>query len=530
MNSSLTTQHQRLKSKKLVELFNEQSDRDQLFSIEAGGLYFDYSKNHIDENVVQTLCQFAQDQGMKEAVDALLNGESINNTEGRAAHHSALREPLNNSSISGEIQAVLKEIGDFVEVLHDQNWMGFSGQPIKDVVNIGIGGSDLGPRMVTQALSAFHRKMPKVHFVANIDGADLEDTLIALKPETTMFIVASKSFTTLETLNNALSARQWITSAGCKEVQLKQHFVAISSNVAAASAFGIAKENIFPMWDWVGGRYSLWSAIGLPIAIAIGMDNFRDLLAGAHAMDKHFRDAPLAENMPVIAALINHWYSHYWGASSQAILPYAQRLSRLPAYLQQLDMESLGKRVHKDGTDVDQPTGLVIWGAEGTNGQHSFHQLLHQGTQLIPVDFIAVKASMSQHQDQHQYLLACCLSQSQALLQGKTREQAGLELRAQDLPEEQVQLLIPHKVIPGNKPSNTILLDSLNPKSLGALIAFYEHRVFATSVLLDINAFDQWGVELGKQLGTPLYQALTGGESDSAWDNSTRSLIKRLKK
>lgn len=526
--SSLDQHYNNIKDKTLLDLFSAE-ERAQQFTLNMEGLSFDFSKNHITAEIIADLCKHADDVGMQAAIQALLDGEQVNNTEQRPAHHSALREPSNASSTSAEVQSTLNKMANFVQQIHQQQWLGFTDKPIDNVVNIGIGGSDLGPRMVVQALTAFHQAHHiKVHFVANIDGSDLEDTLKDLDPETTLFIVASKSFSTLETLNNALSARQWILNKGCKTEQLQQHFIAISTNTTAAQNFGITENNILPIWDWVGGRYSLWSAIGLPIALAIGMDNFKQLLQGAHEMDEHFRSAPMTQNIPVIAALLSYWYSHYWGSSSHVVLPYAQRLSRLPAYLQQLDMESLGKRVNKEGETLHYPTGLVIWGTEGTNGQHSFHQLLHQGTQIIPTDFIAVKEAMSPYQDQHNHLLACCISQSQALLQGKTLAQAKQELKKQGLDDKHIDFLAPHKVIPGNKPSTTIVIKALSPINLGKLIAFYEHKVYASSVLLNINAFDQWGVELGKQLGKPLYKALTTGAIDPSWDSSTKELLQHL--
>jgi len=530
VNNALLKQFDRVKEHTLLGLFQDQEHRAETLSITHEGITLDFSKNHITDETLNALCHFAREQNLSSAIQDLFNGEQINNTEQRPALHTALREPSKASETSKLVQAALNKMSDFVKKVHQGQCQGFSGQVIDNIVNIGIGGSDLGPRMVAQALSAYHVSSVKVHFVANIDGADLEDTVAQLNPDTTLFIVASKSFTTLETLNNALSARQWVLNAGCTEDDLHKHFIAISSNISAASEFGIAEDNIFPMWDWVGGRYSLWSAIGMPIALAIGMKSFRELLDGAHKMDKHFAETPLKDNMPVIAALLSYWYSHYWGATSHAVLPYAQRLGRLPAYLQQLDMESLGKSVKKDGTPTYSSTGLVIWGTEGTNGQHSFHQLLHQGTQLIPVDFIAVKKPMSSYDNQHQHLLACCISQSQALLQGKTLAQAEAELHEQGLNAAEVKALAPHKVIKGNKPSNMLLLEELSPHHLGALIAFYEHKVFASSVLMGINAFDQWGVELGKQLGKPIYKALTTEESNEYWDGSTLAIIQRLKR
>ena len=529
MENPLKEHFEHFKDQSLRDLINKDPERTHLFSINVDGLQFDYSKNYIDTKTLQSLCRFAHENKMQDAIDSLFLGDKINNTEQRAAHHTALRQPPSDTPTSHQVQKVLATMETFIESITQQQWRGYTNKNINTIINIGIGGSDLGPRMVAQALTPYHLPQLNIHFVANIDGAELEDVLLKANPETTLFIVASKSFSTLETLSNALSARQWLLDNHCEPSDLSKHFVAISSNIEAANQFGIAKENIFPIWDWVGGRYSLWSAIGLPIALSIGMKNFRHLLAGAHTMDKHFQQAPLNKNMPVIAALLSYWYSHYWGSTSYAVLPYAQRLSRFPAYLQQLDMESLGKRVNKEGRPISYPTGSVIWGTEGTNGQHSFHQLLHQGMQLIPVDFIAVKQPMSRYTDHHQHLLACCISQSQALLQGKSLAQAKEELHKQGLSDEAVKHLAPHKVIPGNKPSNVLIMDELSPQNLGGLIAFYEHKVYALSVLLDINAFDQWGVELGKQLGKPVHRALVTGEYDSNWDSSTLELIKTLR-
>jgi len=529
MNKILENLAKTMQSSTLLELFEQQANRAQDFTINVGSLHFDFSKNHITPEVITALCNTAREKNISHAIDALFTGKPVNTTEKRAALHSALREPTKDSEQSLLVQATLNKMDKFIECIHQQQWLGFSGKPISTIVNIGIGGSDLGPRVVTQALFAFRKENIALQFIANIDGADLADHLLHLDPETTLFIVASKSFTTAETLSNARNARQCMLDAGCSQSLLKQHFVAISSNIEIASEFGIDTDNIFPMWDWVGGRYSLWSAIGLPIALEIGMDRFRELLAGAHNMDMHFKSAPLEKNMPVIAALISHWYSVYWGASSHAILPYAQRMKALPAYLQQLDMESLGKGVTHTGETITTPTGSILWGTEGSNGQHSFHQLLHQGTHLIPCDFIAVKKTMSEYDAQHWYLLSCCLSQSQALLQGKTLMQAKDELAAKGLTQEEVDQLAPHKVIPGNRPNNIIIMDELTPFNLGELLAFYEHKVYSTSVLLDINAFDQWGVELGKQLNNDILQAINTGNINSEWDDSTIQLINYLR-
>ncbi|BFM08895.1 glucose-6-phosphate isomerase [Halioxenophilus aromaticivorans] len=514
----------------LKELFAQDPNRVEHFSMSAGSLYLDYSKNHLDAKALELLATQAKQSGLEDAIKALIGGEHVNNTENRPALHTALRcpaiSPADKTAVVAATQAQMRE---FVDKLSSGQWHGYNGKPITDVVNIGIGGSDLGPRMVVTALSQFQQSAVKVHFVANIDGADLSDALAGLHADTTLFVVASKSFSTLETRENALAARAWSLSHGCPESDLGKHYVAVSSNVPAAMEFGIDEANIFPMWDWVGGRYSLWSAIGLPIAIALGMDNFDALLAGAANMDEHFASAPIEQNMPATLALIAFWYSATRGYQSQAILPYAQRMSRLPAYLQQLDMESLGKSVDRNGKPLTCDSGLVLWGTEGTNGQHSFHQLLHQGTRSVLVDFIASGKPMSPLDSHHSYLLANCIGQSQALLAGKSLAQAKQELLDAGKPEAEADQIAPHKVIPGNRPSNTLIIEQLDPTNLGALIALYEHKVYCLGVLWGLNPFDQWGVELGKQLGSAVYPALTGNECPAEWDGSTRNLVEKLR-
>lgn len=513
----------------LTNLFAKDPKRAEKYSLSVGQIFLDFSKNHIDEDIFEALCEIANDAKLPAWIQALYSGDLVNNTEHRPALHTALRTPeLCPSEKQAEVKAALEKVESLVNEVHTGQWLGHTGKAITDVVNIGIGGSDLGPRMVVTALKAFKNKSLEVHFAANIDGADLADQLEALNPETTLFVIASKSFSTLETRENALAARRWLLNFGCKHEQLQHHFVAVSSNISAAIEFGISENNILPMWSWVGGRYSLWSAIGLPIAFALGFDNFRRLLDGAAVMDRHFHDAPLKENMPAVLALLTFWYSSTQGYESQAILPYAQRLNRLPAYLQQLDMESLGKRVNHNGNPLDYNSGLILWGTEGTNGQHSFHQLLHQGTRKVLVDFIASIKPMSGLDSHHHYLSANCIGQSQALLAGKSFEQAYEELLESGKTEDEARKIAPHKVIPGNRSSNTLLLEQLTPESLGSLIALYEHKVYCLGVLWDLNPFDQWGVELGKQLGMKIYPALTSGECPDSWDSSTRSLIAKL--
>ncbi|WP_299581673.1 glucose-6-phosphate isomerase [uncultured Microbulbifer sp.] len=512
----------------LRELFATDPQRVENFSCEAAGIYLDFSKNHLRQDTLQLLIDYAEEQNLNSKISALLSGASINNTERRPALHTALR--FQGDAKTEHERAVADcrvQMQRFANKVHSKEWLGFNGKPIRHIVNIGIGGSDLGPRMVVEALTPWHRDRIHVHFVANIDGADLSDTLEDLNPEETLFIIASKSFSTLETRENALSARRWILAAGSNEKQLAQHFVAVSSNIVAAQDFGITPENIFPIWDWVGGRYSLWSAIGLPIILACGYSVYKALLAGAHSMDNHFAQAPLQENLPVLLALIQFWYRQCWSTKSQVVLPYAQRLSKFPAWMQQLDMESLGKSVDRDGKPLGYPSGGVVWGAEGTNGQHSFHQLLHQGTDLIPADFIAIKQPTSELHEQHRWLLACCISQSQALLRGKSLHDARQELEEAGHTHREAHSLAPHKAIPGNRPSNTLILEKLDPHHLGALLALYEHKVFSSGCLLGINPFDQWGVELGKQLSSQIYQSAEAAIPEN-WDSSTRSLMEKL--
>lgn len=516
----------------LKALFADDPNRGQKMSIEAGDILLDFSKNHLTETTLRTFEQLTQECKLKEAIDHLQRGDRVNTTEDRPAWHTALRSSTHCEFVPSHIKSKIKDAHEkmqrFVDKVHSGEWVGYTGKKITDVVNIGIGGSDLGPRMVCKALNDYHLPDFKAHFIANIDGAEVFRILKALNPETTLFLVASKSFTTLETLSNATTAKQWITQGGCPTDQLAKHFVAISTNHKAATEFGIESDNIFPLWDWVGGRYSLWSTIGLPIALAIGWSGFLDLLKGAETMDQHFSEAEPLQNMPIMLALITFFYSQIYNAESQAILPYSHQLRLLPNFLQQLDMESLGKSIDLDGNPIRYPTGIALWGTEESNGQHSYHQLFHQGTPLIPVDFIAVLEPNHPHMEQHRDLLACCLSQSQALLQGKTLQQAAQELLDCGASSEEVETLARHKVIPGNRPSNTILLNKLTPTSLGSLIALYEHKVYAQSVLLNINAFDQWGVELGKQLAKQISTAIRDEKINGDWDSSTAELAKRI--
>ncbi|KTB55449.1 glucose-6-phosphate isomerase [Pseudomonas allii] len=528
---ALNQHRQAMQDFSMREAFNADPQRFSQFTLSSCGLFLDYSKNLITGETRDLLVNLAKEVHLKDAIDALYKGEPVNSSEGRPALHTALRRPVgdklsvNGVNIMPDVHKVLNQITDLVGRIHDGLWRGYTEKPITDVVNIGIGGSFLGPELVSEALLSYAHKGVRCHYLANIDGSEFHELTMKLRAETTLFIVSSKSFNTLETLKNAQAARAWYLAQGGSEAELYRHFIAVSSNNAAAVAFGIREENIFPMWDWVGGRYSLWSAIGLPIALAIGMSNFKELLSGAYTMDQHFQNAPFEQNMPVLLGLLGVWYGNFWGAQSHAILPYDHYLRNITKHLQQLDMESNGKSVRQDGTPVATDTGPVIWGGVGCNGQHAYHQLLHQGTQLIPADFIVPIVSFNPVSDHHQWLYANCLSQSQALMLGKTRAEAEAELRDKGIPEDEVQKLAPHKVIPGNRPSNTIVVERISPRRLGALVAMYEHKVFVQSVIWGINAFDQWGVELGKELGKGVYNRLTGAEETSAEDASTQGLI-----
>ena len=516
---------------RMRDAFAADPQRFKHFSLSTSGLFLDYSKNLITEQTRELLVNLAREAGLEGAIHTLFSGAYVNSSEHRPALHTALRRPVGDSvqidgqDIMPEVHRVLNQMTELVTRIHNGLWRGYTEKPITDVVNIGIGGSFLGPQLVSEALVPFTQRGVRCHYLANIDGSEFREVTSKLAADTTLFIVSSKSFGTLETLKNAQAARAWCLAQGCPEPELHKHFIAVSSNVKVAVEFGIAEENIFPMWDWVGGRYSLWSAIGLPIALAIGMSNFKDLLAGAYAMDQHFTSAPFEENMPVLLGLLGVWYGNFWGATSHAILPYDHHLRNFVKHLQQLDMESNGKSVRQDGSPVSMETGPVIWGGVGCNGQHAYHQLLHQGTQLIPGDFIVPVVSHNPVADHQQWLYANCLSQSQALMLGKTREEAETELREKGLGEAEIAKLAPHKVIPGNRPSNTLVLERISPRRLGALVALYEHKVFVQSVIWGINCFDQWGVELGKELGKDVYQHIIGRSEGKADDGSTQGLI-----
>lgn len=516
------------------EIFAQEPDRFDRFSVEAAGVFLDYSKNRLTAKTMQLLFSLARARGLEERRQAMFAGEKINATEDRAAMHVALRARrsdairIDGHDVNADVHGVLDRIEQFSERVRSGEWRGYDGSPITDIVNIGIGGSDLGPKMACKALRSFGHPHLSMHFVSNADGHDLDAVLQKVSPASTLFIVASKTFTTLETMMNAHAARNWF-SRHAKDQDLPRHFVAVSTNTEAVQAFGIDVENMFPFWDWVGGRYSIWSAIGLPIALYVGFSNFRKMLDGGHAMDEHFRNAPLEKNLPVILGLIGLWYRNFFGASSVSVAPYHQDLSCFPAYLQQLEMESNGKRVAIDGSVLDYSTCPVIWGDIGTNGQHAYFQLLHQGTDVIPVDFIAALQPSHAWPEHQVALLANCFAQSEAFMRGKTADEVRADLQAANMSPAEIEVLTPHKVFPGNRPSNTILLDALTPETLGALIALYEHKVFAQGVLWGVNSFDQWGVELGKVLAKSIMEKLNGAPVPGAHDSSTNGLIARAR-
>jgi len=517
----------------LRDLFAQQPDRFERMHVRAAGLLLDYSKNRLNADTLSLLMSLARERGVETLREAMFSGEKINFTEQRAVLHTALRAladdrtaQVDGQPVAQEVHAVLQHIRAFSERVRSGQWRGYTGREITDIVNIGIGGSFLGPQMVCTALRDYRHARLTAHFVSNVDGHDLDEVLARIDPETTLFIVASKTFTTQETMLNAKSARAWFLQHG-KSEDLAKHFVAVSTNAKEVSAFGIDTDNMFPFWDWVGGRYSVWSAIGLPIALLIGYDNFAQFLAGAHAMDRHFREAPLESNMPVIQALVGIWNRNFLDSASLTIAPYHQWLRFFPAYLQQLDMESNGKRITRDGTPVSVQTCPAIWGDVGTNGQHAYFQLLHQGTDITPIDFIAVLKPSHTIAEHQEALLANCFAQSEAFMRGKDADEVRADLQAQGVPEAELAALIPHKTFDGNRPSNTLLLPELSPHALGAMIALYEHKTFVQGAIWGINSFDQWGVELGKVLAKTILAELKSGTAPDAarHDASTSALI-----
>ena len=527
----LQQHYQSIRHQHMRDWFAADPQRFQRFHLSAAGLSLDYSKNRITHDTLQLLLQLAQERNLPAQIEGLFRGDAVNRSEQRPALHTALRNfsdrpvLVNGTDIMPEVRATIRRMEEFCWKIRRNQWRGYTNKAFTDVVSIGIGGSFLGPKLASGALKPYWDSRLNIHYLANIDGSHITEILRRLDPATTLFIIQSKSFGTQETLKNALACRHWFLDNGGTEADLAKHFTAVSSNVQKAVEFGIAEDNIFPMWDWVGGRYSLWSAIGLPLALAVGIDNFRELLRGAYEMDEHFRTAPLHQNMPVIMALLGVWYVNFFDVGSHAILPYDHYLRSLPAHLQQLDMESNGKSVTQDGTPVDYDTGPIIWGGVGTNGQHAFHQLLHQGTHFSPCDFIMPMQSHNPIDNFHAMLVSNCLSQSQALLQGKSEAEALQELLDSGMDAEAARQLAPQKVIPGNRPSNTLYFPRSRPATIGALIALYEHKVAAQGMLWGINSFDQWGVELGKQLGNKVLHALQGEPVPANFDGSTQGLI-----
>jgi len=532
----LALHHKAIAPLHMRDLFAKDPARFTTFSLRLGDLLLDYSKNRITAETMDLLRSLAREAGVEAMRDKMFAGEPINLTEGRAVLHVALRNfsqrPINvaGKDVMPDVRAALDHMRAFSESVRSGTWKGHTGKPIRAIVNLGIGGSDLGPVMVTEALRPYRRDDLDLHFVSNVDGSHIAEVLKRVDPETTLFLVASKTFTTAETMANAHSARSWFLGHDKDEKHIARHFVALSTNAKEVAQFGIAIENMFVFWDWVGGRYSLWSSIGLSIALGIGWGNFRALLEGAHEMDEHFRTTALEKNLPVTLALLGVWYNNFFGAETHAILPYDQYLSRFPAYFQQGDMESNGKRVTRDGKAIDYQTGPVIWGEPGTNGQHAFYQLLHQGTKLVPADFLAAIDTHTPIGEHHTLLLANFLAQTEALMRGRTESEARAELEGAGLKGEALAALLPHKVFPGNRPTNSLLYGKLDPRTLGKLIALYEHKIFVQGIIWNVNSFDQWGVELGKKLASAILPELRTSGDVSSHDSSTNGLIGEIKR
>ncbi|MCP5352582.1 MAG: glucose-6-phosphate isomerase [Chromatiales bacterium] len=533
--AALQKHHDEIRDVQMRDLFRDDPQRFDRLHVRFDSLLLDYSKNRVTDVTMGLLMNLVRDRGVDDWIRHMFNGDRINVTEDRAVLHVALRNRSNHpirvdgKDVMPGINAVLERMRGFVARVHSGDWRGYTGKRITDIVNIGIGGSDLGPAMVCEALQPYATDQLNVHFVSNVDGTDIAETLDRVDRDSVLFVVASKTFTTQETMTNAATARRWFLESDATEADIAKHFVAVSTNHQAVSQFGIDTANMFEFWDWVGGRYSLWSAIGLPIALYLGMDQFEQLLGGAHAMDNHFREAPFECNLPVLLAVLGVWYTNFFDACSQAILPYDQYMSRFPAYFQQGDMESNGKRVTRDGQPVDYATGPIIWGEPGTNGQHAFYQLIHQGTRLIPCDFLAPMRSQNPLGSHHDILIANCFAQTEALMRGKTSAEARLELENEGLPADRIATLLPHKVFPGNRPTNTLLFDELDPHTLGMLIALYEHKIFVQGVIWNVNSYDQWGVELGKQLAKAILPELRWDDPVSGHDASTNGLINHFR-
>lgn len=530
----LTDHFIQINEQSLKDLFDADPDRFEKFSVFLGDILLDYSKNRVNEETMALLTQLARECQLQDAIDAMFGGEKINETEGRAVLHTALRnrsaDPVmtDGNDIMPEIRSVLERMRDFSERVISGEWKGYTGNEITDVVNIGIGGSDLGPVMVSEALKSYKTRL-NVHFVSNVDGTQIAETLQNLNPSTTLFLIASKTFTTQETMANANTARDWFLASGAAETDVAKHFAALSTNEKGVAAFGIDTKNMFEFWDWVGGRYSLWSAIGLSICLAIGYENFEELLDGAYEADEHFRQTEFERNIPVLLGLIGIWHNNFFDAESHAILPYDQYLHRFAAYFQQGDMESNGKYIDRNGARVEHQTGPIIWGEPGTNGQHAFYQLIHQGTKLIPCDFIAPAISHNPIGEHHQMLLSNFFAQTEALMNGKNEEEVISELQTAGKSEEEVKRLTPFKVFEGNRPTNSILIKQITPKTLGTLIALYEHKIFVQGVIWNVFSFDQWGVELGKQLAGRILPELTNDKPVESHDSSTNGLINQYK-
>ena len=531
--------HDEMKNASMKQMFGEDPDRAKKFSAGVDDIMVDYSKNLINDRTIQLLLQLAEECKVKEAIDSMFSGDKINETENRSVLHVALRnlsrDPMysEGQNVMPLVKRVLRQMKNFCESIHNGDWRGYTGKRIRYIVNIGIGGSDLGPQMVTEALRPYWLEKIQTYFVSNVDGTHIAETLKKVKPERTLFLIASKTFTTQETMTNAHTAREWFLKKAKDEEHIAKHFAALSTNETEVVKFGIDKANMFEFWDWVGGRYSLWSAIGLSIALTIGYRNFQQVLKGGHEIDRHFRNEPAEKNIPVLMALVGLWYTNFWGAQSEAILPYDQYMHRFAAYFQQGNMESNGKSVDRNGEPVSYSTGPIIWGEPGTNGQHAFYQLIHQGTVLIPCDFIAPAQTHNPIGDHHQKLLSNFFAQTEALMNGKSDEEAQKELEKAGLSAEQIAKLLPFKVFAGNKPTNSILIKKITPLTLGKLIAMYEHKIFVQGVIWNIFSFDQWGVELGKQLANKILPELQDERNVETHDSSTNNLInlyKRIRK
>jgi glucose-6-phosphate isomerase len=532
---ALEAHHPKAAALQMRDLFRSDPQRFERFHLRFDDILLDFSKNRVTDETMRLLFDLARQADVPGWAEKMFTGQKINTTENRAVLHVALRNRSNRPilvdgrDVMPEVNAVLAHMRQFSDAVRSGAWKGFTNKPMRDIVNIGIGGSDLGPVMVTEALKHYSRRDLHMHFVSNVDGTQIAEVLRVCDPETTLFIVASKTFTTQETLVNAQTAKEWLLRTARDEAHVARHFVALSTNEKEVRKFGIDPANMFAFWDWVGGRYSLWSAIGLSIALSIGMDNFEELLTGAHRMDEHFRTTPLEKNLPVVLGVLGTWYNNFFGAQTEAILPYDQYMHRFPAYFQQGDMESNGKSVTRDGQPCTWSTGPVIWGEPGTNGQHAFYQLIHQGTKLIPCDFLAPIEALNPIGEHHPILLSNFFAQTEALMKGKTADEVRAELKGSGLPPAELEKLVPQKMFPGNRPTNSILVQKITPRSLGSLIAMYEHKIFTQGVIWNVNSYDQWGVELGKQLAKAILPELHAPGTVTTHDNSTNGLINYFK-